>query len=329
MSKPVQVFLCHASEDKPKVIEVYRFLKQQGFKPWLDKEDLLPGQRWDQEIPKALKASDFILIFFSQNSVSKRGYVQREFNLALDVLEEIPEGQIFVIPVRLDACVIPERFHLLHYCDLFEDGGLDRVVRAIRASLKSGHPGLATTPAPSIPSAPSMVAQPHASLRSQAISLSVVAVEAMLHEKDFFDSSWRKKGKGLKHQYEVVEQQGAKLVNDHVTGLTWQQSGSPSSMNYTDAEKYIRELNTQKFAGFSDWRLPTLEEVMSLMMPQKSSDGLYIDSVFDKSQSSIWTVDKSDPSGVAWLVSFYFGLCFLTGASDFNVRAVRSGQSVI
>ncbi|NUM69130.1 toll/interleukin-1 receptor domain-containing protein, partial [candidate division KSB1 bacterium] len=47
MSKPVQIFLCHASEDKPKVVEVYRFLQQQGFKPWLDKEDLLPGQRWD------------------------------------------------------------------------------------------------------------------------------------------------------------------------------------------------------------------------------------------------------------------------------------------
>ncbi len=60
-----QIFLCHASEDKPKVREVYHRLKDEGFEPWLDEEDLLPGQLWEQEIPKALKASDFILIFFS------------------------------------------------------------------------------------------------------------------------------------------------------------------------------------------------------------------------------------------------------------------------
>ncbi len=81
----VQIFLCHASEDNNIVQEIYRRLQAEGFQPWLDKENLLPGQLWQQEIPKALKASDFILIFFSQNSVSKRGYVQREFKLALNL----------------------------------------------------------------------------------------------------------------------------------------------------------------------------------------------------------------------------------------------------
>ena len=76
----------------------------------MDKMDLLPGVYWDDEIRKALKTSQFIIIFFSKFSVSKRGYVQREFKLALNVLEEIPKNQIFVIPVRLDDTQIPEEF---------------------------------------------------------------------------------------------------------------------------------------------------------------------------------------------------------------------------
>ena len=105
-----KIFLCHASEDKPQVREIYQRFKAEGFEPWLDEEDLLPGQLWEQEIPKALKNSDFILILFSQNSVAKHGYVQHEFKLALDAWQEIPEGKIHTIPVRLDNCEIPEKF---------------------------------------------------------------------------------------------------------------------------------------------------------------------------------------------------------------------------
>src|SRR5438309_9550274 len=94
-----RIFLCHASEDKVQVREVYYRLRAiDGFEPWLDEEDLLPGQHWQQEIPRALQASDFILIFFSRISVAKRGYVQREFKLAIDTLQEIPGAMIHTIP---------------------------------------------------------------------------------------------------------------------------------------------------------------------------------------------------------------------------------------
>jgi hypothetical protein len=45
---------------------------------WMDKIDMLPGQRWQQKIPCAIRNSDFILIFFSKNSVAKRGYYYNE-----------------------------------------------------------------------------------------------------------------------------------------------------------------------------------------------------------------------------------------------------------
>ncbi|MBI2371095.1 MAG: toll/interleukin-1 receptor domain-containing protein [Deltaproteobacteria bacterium] len=103
----------------------------------MDKEDLLPGQWWEQEIRKALKGSEFVIIFLSTASVAKRGYVQKEFKLALDVLNEMPVGTIYVIPVRLDDCEVPDQFRPLQWCDLFEEGGFERILQAIREGMKS------------------------------------------------------------------------------------------------------------------------------------------------------------------------------------------------
>jgi len=95
-------------------------------------------------------------------------------------------------------------------------------------------------------------------------------------------------------------------------------------MVYSEAEKYIRELNNKSFAGFTDWRLPTLEEAMSLMETQKKNGNLYSDSKFGQTQRSIWTADK-DSAGRAWYVSFSVGFCYLNDLGhDYYVRAVRS-----
>src|SRR4029450_10548973 len=131
-----RIFLCHASEDKVQVREVYHRLRAiDGFEPWLDEEGLLPGQEWAREIPRALQTSDFILIFFSRSSVAKRGYVQREMKLALDAWQELPEGTIHTIPVRIDECDVPEPFRRYHWANLFEPTGLDRVRGAIRVEI--------------------------------------------------------------------------------------------------------------------------------------------------------------------------------------------------
>jgi hypothetical protein len=142
-----RIFLCHASEDKVQVREVYHRLRAiDGFEPWLDEEDLLPGQDWTREIPRALQTSDFILVFFSRLSVAKHGYVQREMKLALDALQELPEGTIHTIPVRLDDCELPASFQHYHYANLFDSTGFDHIVRAIRAEIA---PRSGPTPPPS------------------------------------------------------------------------------------------------------------------------------------------------------------------------------------
>ncbi|MGH1364770.1 MAG: toll/interleukin-1 receptor domain-containing protein [Calditrichia bacterium] len=131
-----RIFLCYAREDILAVKAVYQQLIKAGFSPWMDKKDLLLGQNWRMETSKALKTARFVMIFFSKQSVAKRGYVQREYKLALDTLEEMPEGKLFIIPVRLNECEIPERFSDIHYCDLFEKEGFELVLRTFRSQLE-------------------------------------------------------------------------------------------------------------------------------------------------------------------------------------------------
>lgn len=121
----------------------------------------------------------------------------------------------------------------------------------------------------------------------------------------------------------MMSRKGGKVVYDHASSLMWQQSGSTKEMEYKNAKAYVEALNSQNFAGYSDWRLPTLEEAMSLMKPTKNTDALYIDPLFDKQQNWIWTSDTYSASR-AWVVDFYFGYCYY-GAFSYNdaVRAVR------
>jgi len=149
------------------------------------------------------------------------------------------------------------------------------------------------------------------------------AVTRMLIENNLFDLRRNKDGTGIKHQYEPKTFNGDKVIIDHATGLTWQQSGPTVWMNYSEAEAYIQKLRSQAFAGFNDWRLPTLEEAMSLMEPKKGGHRLYTDRIFDEETILIWTADKVTASR-AWLVDFHDGDCDSRGIyGSVHVRAVR------
>lgn len=118
--RKLRVFLCHASQDKPVVRELYQRLNAEGWiDPWLDEEKLLPGQDWDMEIEKAVEAADVVVVCVSSRSVTKEGYIQREIKFALDIALEKPEGTIFIIPLRLDDCDIPRRLRSWQYVDYF------------------------------------------------------------------------------------------------------------------------------------------------------------------------------------------------------------------
>ena len=132
-SSPLRAFLCHSSSDKEAVRQLYRRLRADGIWPWLDEEDILPGQVWAQEIRKAIRSCDVVLVCLSRSSIGKVGYIQKEIKDVLDVADEQPEGTIFMIPVRLEPCEVPDRIGRLQWVDLFEgDTGYERLVRSLR-----------------------------------------------------------------------------------------------------------------------------------------------------------------------------------------------------
>ncbi len=129
----LRVFLCHGTEDKPAVRALYQRLGDEGdVDPWLDEEKLLPGQDWEYEIRRAIRTSDTIVVCLSSRSVTKRGYVQKEIVLALDEADKQPEGTIYIIPAKLEPCDIPDRLTRVQWVDLYDAGGYDRLLRALR-----------------------------------------------------------------------------------------------------------------------------------------------------------------------------------------------------
>jgi TIR domain len=126
------VFLCHSSGDKEQVRNLYRRLTSDSVRCWFDEENLVPGQDWDREMQRALRDSRFVLACLSNASITKSGYIQKELRSALDVADEQPEGSIFLIPVRLEECEIPERLRRWQHVDLFKFDGYERILRALR-----------------------------------------------------------------------------------------------------------------------------------------------------------------------------------------------------
>jgi hypothetical protein len=110
------VFISYAEEDSKSAKRLYDDLKRTNLTPWLDKESILLGQNWENEIGKAIKNSRYFIALLSANSVAKRGYVQKELKGALEEQDKFPESGIYLIPVRLDDCEMPyEKLGKIHF----------------------------------------------------------------------------------------------------------------------------------------------------------------------------------------------------------------------
>jgi hypothetical protein len=117
--RPLKVFLCHAHSDKDAVKALYARLTKDGVDAWLDKEKLLPGQDWELEIRKAVREADVVVVCLSKQ-FNQAGFRQKEVRLALDTAMEQPEGEIFIIPARLEECDTLESLRKWHWVDLLE-----------------------------------------------------------------------------------------------------------------------------------------------------------------------------------------------------------------
>jgi hypothetical protein len=145
----------------------------------------------------------------------------------------------------------------------------------------------------------------------------------MIKKLGFFEKYYNKTG-DFRNHYEAQTIDKHKIILDYATGLVWHQAGSLELMDYQKALLWMKELNQQEYAGHSDWRLPTLEEAVSLLESSESKYYLYIDPLFSPKQKHIWTGDKFKNNKV-WAVDFYSGdVNRVPFNSESFVRPVRS-----
>ena len=172
-------------------------------------------------------------------------------------------------------------------------------------------------------------------LRSAYKTLSVSEVQSMpnvsIREKD----DWGFYGHStINHDYSLKTIRGEKVVVDNATGLMWHQSGSDDVMEWGEAKEWIKKLNKSGYAGYDDWRLPTLEEAASLLKSSERNIDLYIDPIFSNKQQWIWTGDEDGSKSAGnfyfhmWSVDFSEGNVYVRNVygiiGSSYVRPVRS-----
>lgn len=131
-------FLCYAKEDQDVVREFSKRLTAEGWiDPWFDEDDILPGQVWRDTVTNGVRNSHAVIIFLSKIALASDGYFHKEIKLALDTAAEKPEGTIFIIPIRLDECEVPEVLKKYQYVDYHgEEAHKQRVYSSLIAALR-------------------------------------------------------------------------------------------------------------------------------------------------------------------------------------------------
>lgn len=136
-----KIFISYARMDAEAAKRIYEDLTSLGADVWFDQESLRPGQKWKNTIKQEIKERRYFLAVMSQNSVNKRGYVQKEIVEALEILDEFPPSEIFIIPVRLDNCIPSHaRLNDLHRIDMFPkwDDGIKKILSSIGIRSQDG-----------------------------------------------------------------------------------------------------------------------------------------------------------------------------------------------
>ncbi len=295
-----RIFLSYAREDASRVNEVRLLLKLAGVDTWMDSERLLAGPPWELQLKEALRSSDFVVGFLSRNT--RGGYQERELQLALETTpaKYVKASIPFVLPCIIDEVLlknieseVPDFLKDSHLLDLTNiENGWENLYRSLSVACRSaGLPVLML-------------------LRSTPkFDLDHSVVNEMIIRKNFFDSQLNRKGNSPSYSWNVLSKY---LLKDKITGRVWlrgciedipkiplptdeermeefipekqpemaEKASTEARMMRNAIDAHINNYNSNAAGGYTGWRLPTLEEAMSLITNQVQEGGLYISKLF-------------------------------------------------
>lgn len=143
----MSIFISYAKEDAITAEALYLAMHQRDMSPWMDKppvphraKGLVPGEYWRDRLDREIRNACRVILLLSATSIAKVGYVQREFRLALDVMNSMPPNARFVVPLLIEDCEPPAlvvgniSLNDLQWTDLSEIG-MDEFLDSLSADI--------------------------------------------------------------------------------------------------------------------------------------------------------------------------------------------------
>jgi hypothetical protein len=127
----IRIFLSYSWGDKDRVMQIHDLLEAVGAEPWIDREEIRGGVDWELSIKRQMRDSRRVIVFLSSASLQKAGYAWAEIRMAARIAEEQPEGTPFVIPVKLDDCLLPDLLGRWNCIELYRPDGESRLLEAL------------------------------------------------------------------------------------------------------------------------------------------------------------------------------------------------------
>ena len=317
VSNSPRIFISYAKEDVRYADELRRLLKLADFDPWMDSAGLLGGEVWETRLVEAIRTSDFVVALLSEHTAG--GYQEKELRVAV---ENAPSGRKADIPFILPCAIgrllrgdtetaIPNFLAQSQFIRIWNfDANWRQVHELLYMSARSA--GL---------SVPML-------LRSKPrTDFDESAANQMIIKKNFFDSSRNKDGCPAAATPNTLLN-GA-LVEDRATGRIWTRSCGAALpyIGQTRAHMVVWKANADRLGGADNWRLPTLEEAMSLMTREKNAKGLYISHHFSD-DGYVLTCDTHvgfAGEGMVWVAFYGLGDCQMVPTdAPVPVRLVRT-----
>jgi serine/threonine-protein kinase len=135
------------------------------------------------------------------------------------------------------------------------------------------------------------------------------------------DELWRP-AQHTPNEFEMLEAS----VADRATGLVWERSGAAFPTDWAEARRRVDRLNQEGFAGARDWRLPTIDELLTLFRSRSLPGDFCLESPFDQAQARLWSADRRSFTA-AWFADASQGYVASHDMScAFHSRAVRGGR---
>ena len=132
-----RIFIIYSHKDKEKAGKITEQLKELGYNPWFDQQEILPGQKWTKAINQAIEDSAVALFLSSKNTEEEGGYIKNEMKAAMEVLRAKGEGYSPVIPVYLEESSLPEELKGIHAVKYFEESGLETLNKGLKYIFES------------------------------------------------------------------------------------------------------------------------------------------------------------------------------------------------